>query len=147
LKALFEKSSLAGDDDAGEVDIKIANVIVHIHVGNIVVAAVLVLARCIIAHHMAVLDLALVKHLRIHMQEAPILKRQVRHGITAMGDSSLEMGRTSVLLVEPHCELGITDPGAAKVVEVGDFVLVGQKVRDRVSGNGCSETVPCHAES
>lgn len=99
--------------------------IVHIHVSLIVVAAVLVLTRTIVAHNVPILDLSLVKHLCIHVQEAPVFKWQVRDGITSMGDSSLEVRSTSILIVEPNCKLGITDSWATKVVEVGDFVLVG----------------------
>jgi hypothetical protein len=65
--------------------------VIHIHISTIFVTAALILTSHVIAHHMAVLDLTLVKDFSVHMQEAPILKRQVRDGITAMGDSSLEM--------------------------------------------------------
>lgn len=144
---IFEISTLTKDDYASEVNVEIANMVIHIHVSIIAVAAALILTGNVITHHMAILDFTLVKHLSVHMQEAPIFKRQMRDGITTMSNSSLEVRSTAVLLVKPDCELGVTDSRRTEVVKVGHFVLVGQEVADSMGGDGCSQTVSCHAES
>lgn len=116
---------MAENDDACEVNIEIANMVIHVHISKVSVTAALILASHVVAHHMPVLDLALVKDLSVHMQETPILKRQVRNWITAMSDSALEVRSASVLLVEPDCELGITHSRRPEVIEMGHFVFIG----------------------
>lgn len=99
--------------------------VIHIDISNVTVTAALVLTSHVVAHHMTILDLTLVKNFSVHMQEAPILERQVRDGITAMGYSSLEVRGTTVLLVEPDCELSISDSRRPEVIEMCHFVFVG----------------------
>lgn len=120
--------------------------VLDVNVCKVTVTAVFVLASHVVAHNVAIFDLSFVENFGVGVEETPVLHRQVRHWITAMSYTSLEVPSSSILLVEPNSKFGVSDTRTSIVVEISDLVLVGKEMRSNVSGNRSSETVPSHAD-
>ena len=111
------------------------------------ITATLVLSCGILANDVTVFELSLVENLCIDVKEAPVFEGEVRNGIATVRDPGLEVRTASVLLVEPHCELGISDPRRAIVIEMGHLVPVCHQMGHSVSSDRRTQAVSSHAES
>lgn len=108
---------------------------ISVHFVNI--RTLFVLPCCIIADDGSFLLVSLVKHLSVHMQESPVLQRQMRDRIPPVSDSSFEVTGPPIKLVEPNSKLGISNPRRTKVIEISDLDLVGQQMGNGVSSYCC----------
>ena len=102
---------MACRDNSGVVDVEVAEMVDNVNISQVPITAAFVLACDILADHMTVFDLSLVEYFGIDMKEAPIFKRKMWNRIAAVSNSGFEVRGASVLLIEPHCEFGISDPG------------------------------------
>jgi len=57
-----------------------------------------------------------------------------------MSNSGLEVS-FPVAVIEPNSKLAVSDSWTAKVVKLGDFDIVGEKMRSGVCGYGCPKTM------
>lgn len=136
---------MAGEDDSSKVNVVIGNMVQGIGVNLVLVAAVFILTRCIIADHMSLAHLSFIEDLSIDMQKSPILEGQVRYWVLAVGHSGFE-AVLSELVVEPCCELGISHPRTSKIIELSDLIFIGHKGGGGMSGERGSQTVSSHSD-
>ena len=117
------KSSLAGDDDTCEINIKIADMILNVHISEVFIAAVLILSWKIITNGMTIFHLTFIENFSIYVEKSPVFERQMRNWISAMGDSRFEVRWWSILLVKPYCEFSIPYSWTSIVVEISNSIF------------------------
>lgn len=137
---------MAGQDDAGEIDIVIGDMVKCIRVYLVFIAAVLVLSGRVIANNTSLAHFSLVENFSVHMQKAPIFEGKVRNWILSVGDSGLEVVMTEQV-IEPGSKLGISNPWTSEIVELSDFILVRHQMSSGMCGQSRSQTMSSHTKS